>query len=149
MTPKATFPEPSCWLEHRVSYGETDAMGVVYYANYLHFFERGRSELIRALGLGYGVVEERGIFLPVREATCRYLAPARYDDIIHIRTGLSGQTRASLYFTYEITNEDRSTLLTRGSTQHAVVNDQGRPVRIPQWFAEMLTGGQIRKKQDE
>jgi acyl-CoA thioester hydrolase len=94
-------------------------------------------------------VEERGIFLPVREATCRYLAPARYDDIIHIRTGLSGQTRASLYFTYEITNEDRSTLLTRGSTQHAVINDQGRPVRIPQWFAEMLTGGQIRKKQDE
>ena len=57
MTSGAILPEPSCWLEHRVSYGETDAMGVVYYANYLHFFERGRSELIRNLGLGYWPVE--------------------------------------------------------------------------------------------
>ena len=53
------FPKPSCWLAHRVSYGETDAMGVVYYANYLHLFERGRSELIRELGFSYATVEER------------------------------------------------------------------------------------------
>lgn len=145
MSLKAPFPEISCWLAHRVSYGETDTMGVVYYANYLHFFERGRSELIRALGLGYGVVEERGIFLPVREACCRYLAPARYDDIIHIRTGLSHQTRASLHFVYEITNEDRSVLLTRGTTQHAVVNKEGRPVRIPEWFSTLLTVERIQK----
>jgi Predicted thioesterase len=59
----APFPEPSCWLAHRVSYGETDAMGVVYYANYLHLFERGRGELIRGLGFSYATVEERGIFL--------------------------------------------------------------------------------------
>jgi acyl-CoA thioester hydrolase len=132
------FPEPSCWLTHRISYGETDAMGVVYYANYLHLFERGRSELIRGLGFSYSVVEERGIFLPVREATCRYLAPARYDEIIHIRTGLSGQSRASLNFVYEITNADKSLVLTRGTTQHAVVNAQGRPVRIPDWLSALF-----------
>ncbi len=134
----ATFPEPSCWLAHRVSYGETDAMGVVYYANYLHLFERGRGELIRGLGFSYATVEQRGIYLPVREATCRYLAPARYDEIIHIRTGLAGQTRASLNFVYEITNADQSATLTRGSTQHAVVNAQGKPVRIPEWLLALF-----------
>lgn len=131
----AGFPDPSCWLAHRVSYGETDAMGVVYYANYLHLFERGRSELIRNLGFSYAVVEERGIFLPVRDATCRYLAPARYDEIIHIRTGLAGQSRASLNFAYEITDADQTRILARGTTQHAVVNAQGRPVRIPDWLS--------------
>jgi acyl-CoA thioester hydrolase len=134
----ASFPEPSCWLAHRVSYGETDAMGVVYYANYLHLFERGRGELIRGLGFSYSVVEERGIFLPVREATCRYLAPARYDDIIHIRTGLSTRSRASLSFVYEIMDADRRAVLTRGSTQHAVVNAQGKPVRVPDWLSDLF-----------
>ena len=132
------FPKPSCWLAHRVSYGETDAMGVVYYANYLHLFERGRSELIRNLGFSYSVVEERGIFLPVREASCRYLAPARYDDVIHIRTGLAGQSRASLNFVYEITDEKHEHVLTRGTTQHAVVNAQGRPVRVPDWLSALF-----------
>lgn len=132
------FPEPSGWLAHRVSYGETDAMGVVYYANYLHLFERGRSELIRALGFSYATVEERGIFLPVREASCRYLAPARYDEVIHIRTGLAGRSRASLDFVYEITDADKSRVLTRGSTQHAVVNAQGRPMRIPDWLSALF-----------
>ena len=132
------FPKPSCWLTHRVSYGETDAMGVVYYANYLHLFERGRSELIRNLGFSYSVVEDRGIFLPVREASCRYLAPARYDDVIHIRTGLAGQSRASLNFVYEITDEKREHVLTRGTTQHAVVNAQGRPVRVPDWLSALF-----------
>ncbi len=136
MTPP--FPQPSCWLPHRVSYGETDAMGVVYYANYLHLFERGRSELIRELGFSYATVEERGIFLPVREATCRYFAPARYDDVIHIRTGLSAQSRASLSFCYEIANEDKTRVLTRGTTQHAVVDATGKPVRVPEWLSALF-----------
>lgn len=133
------FPQPSCWLTHRVSYGETDAMGVVYYANYLHLFELGRGELIRGLGLSYAAVEQRGIYLPVREATCRYLAPARYDDIIHVRTGLSERTRASMSFSYEITDEKRERVLTRGSTQHAVVDGSGRPVRIPAWLTDLFS----------
>lgn len=129
------FPSPSCWLSHRISYGETDAMGVVYYANYLHLFERGRSELIRSLGISYQLVEDKGFFLPVREAQCRYLAPARYDDLIYVHTGLAGQTRASMTFVYEITNEQKSLVLARGTTQHAMVNAQGKPVPIPQWLS--------------
>ncbi len=131
-------PRPCCWLTHRVSYGETDAMGVVYYANYLHLFERGRSELIRSLGLSYATVEERGIFLPVREAQCRYLAPARYDQVIQIRTELTDRTRATLSFDYEITSQDKTTVLTRGMTQHAVVNAAGKPTRVPDWLAAMF-----------
>lgn len=134
----ATAPGPACWLTHRVSYGETDAMGVVYYANYLHLFERGRSELIRNLGLSYATVEDRGFYLPVREASCRYLAPARYDEVLNIHTALAERSRASLTFAYEIFDESRSGLLARGATQHAVVNAQGRPVRIPDWLAALF-----------
>ncbi len=129
---------PSCWLAHRVSYGETDAMGVVYYANYLHMFERGRSELIRSLGLSYATVEERGIFLPVREAQCRYVAPARYDQIVQIRTELAGQGRASLSFAYAIMDENKTAILTRGTTQHAVVDASGKPTRVPAWLTAMF-----------
>ena len=136
--PSESFPTPAAWLEHRVSYGETDAMGVVYYANYLHLFERGRGELIRTLGFSYAEVETRGIFLPVREAQCRYLAPARYDQIIWVRTALSEQSRASLTFIYEITNQERSLVLSKGMTQHAVVDASGKPVRIPDWFSTLL-----------
>lgn len=131
--------KPSCWLAHRVSYGETDAMGVVYYANYLHLFERGRSALIRSLDFSYALIEERGIFLPVREATCRYLAPARYDELIHIHTCLFALSRASMTFHYEITATDQTRILSRGSTQHAVVNSTGKPVRMPGWLSALFT----------
>ena len=137
MKTENTSQEPIfCWLKHRVSYGETDAMGVVYYANYLHLFERGRSELIRSVGMSYAEVEKQGIFLPVREAQCRYLAPARYDQIIFVRTELCGQTRASLSFAYEIKDETKTLVLTRGMTQHAVVDASGKPVRVPKWLTE-------------
>lgn len=136
------FPTPDIWLAHRVSYGETDTMGYVYYAEYLHLFERGRSEYIReALGLSYAEIERRGILLPVREATCRYRRPARYDDLIHIRTGISDIGRASVSFVYAVTDSERKTLLAEGFTQHACVNAEGRPVRAPEWFIALLRGG--------
>ncbi len=134
MKPTESFPLPDTWLEHRVSYGETDAMGVVYYANYLHWFEMSRSQYIRDQGMSYTRIEKKGIFLPVREASCRYLAPARFDDRIWIHTAISLWSRASLTFCYEITDEDRTRVLTTGSTQHAVVNGTGRPCRVPDWL---------------
>lgn len=134
-----TFPTPETWLSHRVSYGETDTMGVVYYAEYLHFFERARNEFIRERGMSYKEVEEKNVMLPVREASCRYRSPARYDDFIQIRAGITEWSRASLTFVYEIWNEDKSTLLCTGSTQHACVNTQGRPVAVPTWLKELLT----------
>lgn len=118
-------------------------MGYVYYAEYLHLFERGRSEYIReALGLSYAEIERRGILLPVREATCRYRRPARYDDLIHIRTGISEIGRASVSFVYAVTDSERKTLLAEGFTQHACVNEEGRPVRAPEWFIALLRGSE-------
>lgn len=132
------FPNPDTWLAHRVSYGETDTMGVLYYAEYLHLFERSRSEFIRQRGMSYAEVERRGAFLPVREAQCRYRASARYDDLVWIRAGIAEWRRASLRFVYEIWNEDKTTLLTTGMTQHAVVNAEGRPTAVPAWLRNQM-----------
>ena len=137
MKPNDDFPIPDTWLEHRVSYGETDAMGVVYYANYLHWFEMSRSQYIRDLGMSYLLIEQRGIFLPVREASCRYITPARFDDLIWVHAAISKWTRASLTFCYEITDAAKHTVLTTGTTQHAVVNATGRPCRVPEWLQQL------------
>lgn len=133
------FPTPETWLAHRISYGETDTMGVLYYAEYLHLFERGRSEFIRARGMSYATVEERGIMLPVREAQCRYRSSARFDDLVQIRIGITEWGRASLTFTYEIRNETKDKLLATGMTQHACVNPTGRPVAVPDWLKDLFT----------
>ena len=132
------FPTPEIGLPHRVSYGETDCMGVMYYAEYFHLFERSRSEYIRDLGLSYADVEKKGVILPVRDAECRYRSPARYDDLVWIRAGVCEVKRASLMFAYEIWNENKNILLASGSTRHAVVNSDMRPAPMPDWFREML-----------
>ena len=131
------FPLPEIWLPHRVSYGETDCMGVMYYAQYLYLFERSRNEFIRSLGMSYADVEKNGIMLPVREALCRYRTPARYDDLVYVRAAISEWGRASLIFVYELWNENKSIILAEGTTQHAVVNHEGKPVRMPQWFRKL------------
>ena len=113
-------------------------MGLVYYAEYLHYFERARSECIRSRGMSYAVVEERGVMLPVREARCRYRSPARFDDLVWIRTGISEWGRASLTFVYEIRDEGRERLLADGMTQQACVNREGRPVPVPAWLRELM-----------
>ncbi len=112
-------------------------MGIMYYAEYFHLFERARSEYIRDCGMSYADVEKKGILLPVREAQCRYRSPARYDDLVLIRAGISEWRRASLRFVYEIWREDKNQLLCEGMTQHAFANPQGQPVAAPDWFREM------------
>ena len=134
----ADFPKPDIWAAHRVSYGETDAMGVLYYAEYLHIFERARSEFIRSRGMSYAEVERRGVILPVREANCRYRSPARYDDLIWVQTAITEWGRASVVFSYEIRNEDKSGILTTGFTQHAVVSPSGKPVAVPEWLKRLF-----------
>ncbi len=117
-------------------------MGYVYYAEYLHLFERARSEYIReALGMSYAEIERRGICLPVREASCRYRRPARYDDLIFIRTGIRDTGRASVTFVYAVTDSERKTLMAEGMTQHACADMQGKPTRMPQWFRDLLRTG--------
>jgi acyl-CoA thioester hydrolase len=139
MSEKQPFPQPeACWT-HWVSYGETDAMGVAYYGNYLHWFEQARSHFLREFKASYADIEAAGIFLPVREAFCRYRSPARYDQQIAIRTGISVWGRASLTFDYEISNLSMdNALMSRGYTQHACINSSGRPVAVPQWLKDIF-----------
>lgn len=115
-------------------------MGVMYYAEYFHLFERSRNEYIRNAGMSYADIEKKGYLLPVRDAQCRYRSPARYDDLVLIRAGISEIRRASLCFIYEIWNDDKERLLAAGQTQHALTNSQGKPVPIPDWLKSLLNG---------
>ncbi len=124
---------------YRVIYGDTDRMGVAYHANYLRWFEIGRSELFRSLGMTYRQIEEKGFFLPVSEAFCKYIASAVYDDLIAIETAVDPSVRAGVKFNYRIMGpapEERP--LATGHTLHAFVNDKGRVVRPPSFFLELL-----------
>jgi len=123
---------------YRVIYGDTDQMGVVYYANYLRWFEKGRSEFLRELGLPYGNIEAQGFHFPVTEVICRYAQSARYDDLIQIETELTNIGRASLIFNYRITREVDCVLIATGSTKHACVDRNGRPSRLPTTLTEAL-----------
>ena len=119
-------------MEFRVAYADTDRMGVVYYANYLVLFERGRTELLRGLGLRYRDFEETlKVFLPAVHAELNYLAPARYDDLLKIRTWVSDLGRASITFGYEVVNAESGRVITRGSTKHPFVDPRWKPVPVP------------------
>jgi len=125
----------------RVIYGDTDQMGVVYYANYLRYFEAGRSEFIRAKGLRYRDFEEAfGLLLPVAEASVRYRSPARYDDLLDLEVSLGEVRRASARFDYRLLRE--GTLLASGQTLHACVDQEGRVHRLPPALLEKLTAGE-------
>lgn len=117
-------------LRLRVRYGETDQMGVVYHANYLLYFEAGRTELLRAAGVVYADLEKQGLFLLVTATSCRYRAAARYDENIEIRTEISRVGKASIGFRYEVRGED-GRLCAEGDTDLAAVDASLRPCRLP------------------
>ncbi len=119
--------------EQRVRYGDTDTMGVVYYANYLRYFEAARVEYLRELGHDYRQMEAGGIVVAVIEAVCRYHVPARFDDLIALHCGVTDMRRASFAFEYEIRRLPDRTLLSSGRTVHACLQrDTLRPVRVPE-----------------
>jgi len=115
---------------YRVIYGDTDQMGVVYYANYLRWFEMGRTELLRQIGAPYSEVERRGLFFPVTEVSCRYLRSARFDDEIAVETILKALGRATLVFGYTIARQRDGALLVEGWTRHACLDGAGKVVKI-------------------
>jgi acyl-CoA thioester hydrolase len=120
----------------RVRYAETDAMGVVYYGNYLAYFEDGRVAYLRAKGLPYSAMEAAGVFMPVAEAYCKYLTPARFEDELTVETSVAAAGRAKVRFDYVVRRGDE--VLAEGYTVHAARRDDGRPVRIPAAWAERL-----------
>jgi acyl-CoA thioester hydrolase len=129
---------PAVEAKLRVIYGDTDQMGVVYYANYFRYFELSRGEYFRARGGDYKQVEQRGLMLPVVEANCRYLAPARYDDVLIVKASVSEMKRASMRFSYEVRREAEGAILVTGNTRHACVNKEGRPVPLPDDVVKLL-----------
>ncbi|MGN6362444.1 MAG: acyl-CoA thioesterase [Thermomicrobiales bacterium] len=118
--------------ELRVRYAETDAMGVVYYANYLVWFELGRTDWIRAQGITYREFEEQGILLPVVQASCTYKSSAHYDDLVRITTTVTGLTRTRVAFGYRVTRQEPEPgmLLAEGQTEHVFLTRTGRPTRL-------------------
>ncbi|HEY0194330.1 MAG TPA: thioesterase family protein [Kofleriaceae bacterium] len=115
--------------EIRVIFGDTDQMGVVYYANYLRYFESARAGYWRGLGKSYKDLEAWNVALPVIEAHCNYKRPSHYEDLLEVQTWISELRGASLRFSYRIFRGE--TLLADGSTRHAVTGADGRPRALP------------------
>jgi len=122
----------------RVRYAETDQMGVVYHGNYAQYFEMGRVEWLRNLGVSYADMEKQGIMLPVVSLTMNYKKPARYDDLLRVRTILKKQAGVKIEFEYEIYNENDE-LLTTGHAMLVFVDMKtGRPTTPPEYLKEKL-----------
>lgn len=128
-------------MEHvadaRVIVADTDAMGIVYYANYLRWFEMGRVELLRKKGMVYRDLTEAGVHLPVVEARVRYVSPARYDDVLRIHAEVRKMGGASISFGYAIEHADGRPVA-EGDTLHAFTDDSGKVVRAPSEFLNRM-----------
>ena len=125
-------------IELRVRYGETDQMGVVYYGNYAQYFEVGRVEWLRKLGVSYKQMEEGGIMLPVTSLSVKFKKPARYDDVIKVKTQLVKIPSVTIEFNYEITN-DQNEILATGNTSLVFIDiNRNRPTRCPQYLLDKL-----------
>jgi acyl-CoA thioester hydrolase len=119
----------------RVRYVETDQMGVVYHSNYIIWFEVGRVEMLRQLGFTYREMEKQdGTHIAVVDVRCRYKAPARYDDMVAIRTRLVNVRDSLLHFGYEIVRDEDGTLLAEGETMHIVVDSEFKRMPLPQRY---------------
>jgi acyl-CoA thioester hydrolase len=129
---------PSSSTTLRVRYAETDKMGVVYYANYLVWFEVARADLLRSLGWSYRDMEQAGVSLPVIEAHCEYMRPARYDDELEIRTEGRMLSPVRMEFTYQVRLADQ-TVAASGRTVHAALDTTGRPCRLPERVREVFS----------
>jgi acyl-CoA thioester hydrolase len=114
-----------------VRYAETDQMGVAYHGNYFAWFEVGRTDLLRNLGVTYRDLEKGGLRLPVIEVQARFLRPALYDDVLDIHTRVCSLGGARIGFEYEVRRDGAETPLATGSTSHAAVDGDGRPRRFP------------------
>lgn len=128
----------TCEIQQRIRYSETDQMGYVYYGRYAEFYEIGRTELIRLLGLTYRDLESRGILLPVVKMTAKYYRPAAYDELIRIRTTLRSLPTARITFFYEIFNQ-AGALINEAECQLVFTDSTSRkPTRPPKDLLDAL-----------
>ena len=126
-------------LRLRVRYSETDQMGTFYNSRALEWFECGRSELVRRrLGMSYAALEDQGVFLPLVEAQLEFQGGARYDDLLEVASTVQMTGRAKLRFEVQIHHAESRKPVVRGCTVHAFTDRQGKPIRPPAWFLEVL-----------
>ena len=124
----------------RVRYADTDQMKMVYYGKFFEYFEQGRSDLLRDIGMPYPDIERLGYYLPVIEAHARYIKPARYDDLLIVQTIVQEIPQARIRIEYIIRNENTNNVHTEGYTVHSFVNaETGKPTRAPAQFLEALS----------
>lgn len=126
----------------RVRYGETDKMGFCYYGNYAQYFEVARVEALRELGIVYKLLEENGILLPVTEFHIRYLQPAKYDDLLEIKTIITKFQGTRIYFQYEVWNEEGILLNDAETTLVFVDANSMKPIPIPTFVLNILQNEQ-------
>ena len=138
-TPSTQHPAPNPHVHTiRVRYAETDQAGMAHHSVFLPWFEEGRVELLRSLGKPYQEFEAEGLHFPVREAFCRYWAPARFDDVVAVSTVIEEVSGASVRFGYRLTRESDTILIAEGYTLHACVDDAGKIKRLPPEVRKML-----------
>jgi acyl-CoA thioester hydrolase len=126
---------------YRVIFGDCDPMRIVYYGNYFRIFEIGRAELFRRLGHPFATYVAQGLYLGVIETTCRYRRPSRYDDVLVIHAGVTEIRGARLTILYEIRGTDGE-LRVEGATKHAVIDEHGKPRRLPAEFRAAVLAAQ-------
>jgi acyl-CoA thioester hydrolase len=124
--------------QQKVRYAETDNMGIVYYANYLVWFEVGRTEYLLAQGMDYRDVEKEGLFMAVVESHATYKAPARYGDVVSIETTPTEVKNSSLRFDYRVVRGSDKKLLCEGYTTHVLIDKEMRPKKIPEKIRALL-----------
>jgi acyl-CoA thioester hydrolase len=126
----------------RIRYSETDQMGTYYGSRALEWFEVGRTELTRGIGLSYAEMERRGMMLPVIEAHVQYLGRARYDDLLKMHTTAAMVGRARIRFDVSIVHSETGASVASGYTIHAFTDAKGKPIRPPDWFLQAMKTSQ-------
>ncbi|NUQ27765.1 MAG: acyl-CoA thioesterase [Acidobacteriaceae bacterium] len=134
------MPAPTAEARIRVRYAETDQMGVVYHANYVVWFEVGRVELLRSIGLPYKQLEEEGILIAVAEVNARYKRPARYDDEIAVRTTVKQVRGSIIRIGYQVVRVTDEELLCEGETVHVVIDREFKRASLPEAYAARMAG---------
>ena len=125
-------------IQFRVRYGETDQMSYVYHGNYASYFEMGRTEWLRKLGISYKNMEEDGVMLPVISLNTNYIKPAKYDDILTLKTTLIKRPSAKIEFEFEIHNENNELLTTARATLVFVNMETNKPTRAPKYIMDLI-----------
>jgi len=123
----------------RVRYQETDQMGIVYYSNYFVYFEMGRIEFLRSVGISYAELEKENVFLAVADAHCKYRSPAVFDDLLVVKTCISMMKLARIEFSYEIRRVNEEALIAEGSTLLACLGANKKPMAIPEKIRDALS----------